>query len=82
MNLYFEFEERRLTASVDWPEDRDTIVVQLNDPKIARELPTDLFFEIERGNKVTFVIEDKDNKRLIELQRVIARRLQEFANKS
>ncbi|MDB5193669.1 MAG: hypothetical protein JWQ96_3232 [Segetibacter sp.] len=82
MNLYFEFEERRVTAAVDWPEDRDTIVVHVTDAVIARDLPTDLFFEIERGNKVTFVIEDLDNKRLIDLQKVISRRLQEFANKS
>jgi hypothetical protein len=82
MNLYFEFEERRVTASVDWPRDSDTITVQLNDARLLRELPGDLLFEIKRGRKVTFEIEDQHNKRLIELQTVIARRLQEFANKS
>ena len=82
MNLYFEFEERRVTAAVDWPKDGHTITVHLNDARLTRELPTDLLFEIESNRKVAFEIEDQHNKRLIELQRVIARRLQEFANKS
>jgi hypothetical protein len=82
MILYFEFEDRKVTANVTWPKDDDPIVVNLNDPIMVREFPTDLYFEVGAKNRVEFTIEDKDNERLLDLQNVISRRLQEFVNKS
>jgi len=82
MLLYFEFEERRVKADVTWPKGKGSISVHVTDPDLARDLPTDLLFDVGANNKVHYTIEDRDNKRLIELQDVIARRLQEFVNKS
>ena len=82
MLLYFEFEERRVTADVEWPKGDDPIVVHLTDAHMAREFPTDLYFEVKGNRKVTYTIEDRDNERLTELQAVIGRRLQEFVTKS
>ncbi len=81
MILYFEFEEKRRKAEVMWPKNDEDIVVHITDPEIAEDLPTDLFFEIKRGNSVTYTMENPDNKRLVELQNVIMRRLQELAKK-
>jgi hypothetical protein len=81
MILYFEYDNRRVKANVDWPKDDEPISVHLTDAAMVREFPTDLFFDVEEGRKVVFVIEDKDNERLLELQSVIARRLQEFVIK-
>jgi hypothetical protein len=82
MLLYFEFEHRRVKADVTWPKDKGPITVHVTDAELARDLPTDLLFDVTRGNRVSYTIEDKDDKRLIELQNVISRRLQEFVNKS
>jgi hypothetical protein len=82
MTLYFEFEDRKVTANVTWPKDDDPIIVNLTDRQMVREFPTDLYFEVGAKNRVEFIIEDKDNERLIDLQNVISRRLQEFVNKS
>lgn len=82
MLLYFEFEDRRFHAEVTWPKGDDPIVVQLSDKRLTRDLPTDLYFDIKGGNKVSYVIEDPQNKRLSELQSILARRLQEFVNKT
>lgn len=82
MLLYFEFDDRRVKAEVAWPKKSGTITVHITDPRLAREMPTDFFYEVERGNKVVFTIENPDDKRQIELQSVIAKRLQEFVNKS
>lgn len=81
MLLYFEFEGRRVTADVAWPKGDDPIVVHLADPQMVREFPTDLNFEVKGSRKVSYILEDKDNKRLTELQDVIGRRLQEFVTK-
>ena len=81
MILYFEFEDRKVTANVIWPKKDDSIVVHLTDARMVREFPTDLHFEIEPRNKVGFIVEDKDNARLTDLQKVLSRRLQEFVNK-
>lgn len=81
MILYFEFEDRRAKADVLWPKDDEPIAVHLTDPHLRKELPTDLLFEVGDSRKVVFTIESPDDKRLIELQTVIARRLQEFVNK-
>jgi hypothetical protein len=81
MLLYFEFEGRRTNAEVTWPKDGDPVVVHLTDKKLTRDLPGDLYFDIEAGNKINYILEDRDNKRLSELQNVIARRLQEFVTK-
>jgi hypothetical protein len=82
MLVYFEFEDKRRKANVHWPRNGQNIVVHITDPELAKDLPTDLYYEMEDTNKVTFIIEDQDNKRLLELQNVLKRRLQEFANKS
>lgn len=81
MILYFEFEDRKVTALVDWPKKDEPIVVHLRDAKMVRDFPTDLHFEVDARNKVGFILEDRDNKRLTELQNVLSRRLQEFVNK-
>ncbi len=81
MVLYFEFEDRRVMADVQWADDEAPIAVHLTDPQLKRELPTDLLFEIGTGRKVVFTIESPDNERLVELQSIISRRLQEFVNK-
>lgn len=78
--LYFEFEGKRRKADVTWPEKGDTIVVHVTDTEIAKKLPTDLYFDVRNENEVSYTIEDRDNKRLIELQNVIRKRLQEFVN--
>jgi hypothetical protein len=82
MTLYFEFEDRKVTANVTWPKNDDPIIVNLTDRQMVRDFPTDLYFEVGARNKVEFIIEDKNNDRLIDLQNVISRRLQEFVNKS
>lgn len=79
--LYFEFEEKRRRADVTWPRTQGDIVVHINDKEIGKNLPTDLYFEIAEANKVSFIEEDPANKRLLELQNVLARRLQELANR-
>jgi hypothetical protein len=80
MILYFEFEDRRVKADVKWPKDDESIAVHITDKQLANALPPDLLFDVE-ASRVIFTIEDPANKRLIELQSVIARRLQEFVNK-
>ena len=82
MTLYFEFEDRKVMADVQWPKRDEPIVVQLTDPRMVREFPTDLYFEVGAKNRVEYVVEDRDNSRLIDLQNTISRRLQEFVNKS
>lgn len=77
MILYFEFEEKRRKAEVTWPKYDENITVYINDAEIAKDLPTDLFFELENGNKITYTIENPENKRLLELQTAIRRKLQE-----
>jgi len=81
MLLYFEYEEKRRKADVAWPKNDGNIVVHLADKDLAQDFPTDLYFEIERGNKVVFTPEDASNKRLLELQTIISRRLQELVRR-
>lgn len=82
MILYFEFEGRRVNAEVTWPKDGDPIEVRVTDKKITKDLPPDLYFDVRPGNKVSYIVEDPQNKRLVELQDVLSRRLQEFVTKS
>jgi TonB family protein len=56
MILYFEFEDRKVTANVTWPKNDDPIVVNLTDKRMAREFPTDLYFEVGVANNVEFII--------------------------
>ena len=81
MLLYFEFEEKRRKADVTWPKNNDTIIVHVTDRELIKEMPSDLYFEIKGGSKITFVEEDPANKRLSQLQKMIGRRLQELQNK-
>lgn len=80
MILYFEFEEQRRKAEVQWPRDAGTINVQLTDSELAAKLPADFIYDINKRNKVSYTIENPDNKRLQQLQKIICKRLQEFAN--
>lgn len=80
MTLYFDFEEQRRTAEVTWPEHTGSIQVVLTDKELIKKLPEDLIFDINKRNKISFIEENPDNKRLIRLQKVISRKLQEFAN--
>lgn len=80
MTLYFDFEERRRMAEVTWPQHSGSIHVELTDKELLQNLPPDLIFNINNRNKVSFVEESPDNKRLIQLQKAISRRLQELAN--
>lgn len=81
MLLYFEFEDKRRKADVVWPKNEGNIVVHVADKELAKNLPTDLYFEVDVSNKVVFTIEDPANKRLLELQSVLGRRLQELVNR-
>ena len=83
MLIYFEFEHRRSKADVILPgKESDSIIVHLQDVLLTHKLPSDLYFERNRENKVVFTIENPANKRLYELQAVLAKRLQELVNKS
>ncbi len=81
MTLYFEFEEQRRKAEVKWPDDRGSINVQLTDYELTQKFPVDLIFDINGRNKVSYTIENPDNKRLTQLQKIICKRLQEFTNR-
>lgn len=81
MMLYFEFEEKRRKADVTWPKNEGNIIVHITDNELTKDLPADLYFEVTRGNKVDFIIEDSGNDRLLALQNVLSRRLQELVNK-
>ncbi|MES2773913.1 MAG: hypothetical protein V4722_07000 [Bacteroidota bacterium] len=80
MIFYYDFEGRRMHAKVYWPSIGNTINVDLTDTQLVKELPSDLIFEMKRGRRIGYTIESRDNKRLSELQKAIAKRLQEFAN--
>ncbi len=80
MIIYYDFEGRRMNAEVDWPNHSGSIQVQLTDKRLLKDLPADLLFDINRINKITYTIENPANKRLTELQKVLSKRLQEFAN--
>ena len=82
MLLYFEFEDKRRRAEVDWPKNDENIVVHLLEKELVREFPGDLLYTVDDSNRVNFEIEDLDNERLLDLQNVIKRRLQEFTSKS
>jgi len=79
--MYFEYEEKRRKADVVLPKSDGNIIVHLTDKDLTREFPSDLYFEIERGNKVVFIAEDASNKRLLELQNILSRRLQELVRR-
>ncbi|MDQ6814947.1 MAG: hypothetical protein M3040_14520 [Bacteroidota bacterium] len=81
MLLYFEFEEKRRKADVQWPKHNGNIVVHVTDKELIKDLPVDLYYEVDKGSKVSFIIEDPLNKRLMELQNVLCRRLQELVNR-
>lgn len=80
MILYFEFEGQRRKAEVQWPQNAGNINVQLTDAELAKKLPVDLIFDMNDRNKISYTIENPDNKKLVQLQGVISKRLQEFAN--
>jgi len=80
MTLYFEFEDRRRKAEVSWPSGKGSINVQLTDKELATKLPGDFIFDLNARHKVSYTVENPDNKRLVQLQNVISKRLQEFAN--
>jgi len=80
MTLYFNFEEKRRIAEVTWPENAGSIHVTLTDKQLVKKLPSDFIFDIDRRNKISFTEEDPHHKRLIQLQTIIGRRLQELAN--
>ncbi len=80
MILYFDFEDKRRTAEVTWPDHTGSIQVTLTDKELTEKLPFDLLFDMNRKNKVSFIEENPEHKRLIQLQKIISRRLQEFAN--
>ncbi|WP_018612226.1 hypothetical protein [Segetibacter koreensis] len=80
MTIYFDFEEQRRTAEVTWPKNGGSIYVTVTDKELTQKLPPDLIFDINRKNKISFVEEDPHFKRLIQLQTIIKRRLQELAN--
>lgn len=77
MLLYFEFDGRRVNANVTWPEGEGTIAVHITDKKVASEFPTDLLFDINEANKISYIEENPSDERLTELQSVIARKLTE-----
>lgn len=80
MTLYFDFEDQRRTADVIWPENDGSIQVTLADRELIRKLPSDLIFDLNKRNKISYLVENPDHKRLIQLQKIVSKRLQEFAN--
>ena len=80
MTFYYDFDGRRWHATVFWPANATTLNVELTDTRIIRQFPSDFIFELKRGNKISYTIEDPANKRLCELQKAVGKRLQEFAN--
>lgn len=80
MILYYDFEGKRMNAEVYWPNNASTVQVQLTDKRLTKEFPEDLLFDINRINKISYMVENPANRRLTELQKVLAKRLQEFAN--
>ena len=79
MLLYFEFEDKRRRADVTWPKRDENIIVHILEKDLAKDFPTDLYYTMDDSNKVNFTIEDIADKRLLELQNVIKRRLQEVS---
>lgn len=79
MVLYFDFEGKRMNAEIYWPDSAGTIQVQLTDKRL-QNFPGDLLFDINRYNKVTYTVENASDRRLTNLQMVLGKRLQEFAN--
>ncbi len=77
MLLYFEFEDQRRRAEVTWPGRDENIMVHILEQDLAAEFPTDLYYTFDDNNRITFTIEDIADKRFIELQTVIKRRLDE-----
>lgn len=80
MTLYFDFDERRRTAEVNWPKNGGSIHVTLSDKELVKKYPPDLIFDINSKNKISFTEENPDHKKLIQLQKAIGKRLQELAN--
>ncbi len=80
MLIYFEFEEKRRKADLHWPKSEEKIVIHLIEPEMTSCFPADLFFKQNDFSKIVFEIEDNANKRLIDLQNTIRRRLQEMVN--
>ncbi len=79
MILYYDFEGKRMNAEVYWPGKVGSVQVQLTDKRL-KDFPEDLLFDINRHNKITYTVENPSNRRLTELQMVLSKRLQEFAN--
>jgi hypothetical protein len=80
MTIYFDFDERRRTAEVSWPENARSINVTLTDKELLKKFPADLIFDLRSKNKISFIEENPDHKKLIQLQKAIGRKLQELAN--
>lgn len=80
MILYFEFEDKKRKAEVQWPNEAGTVNVELTDYELTAKLPVDLIFDINKRNRVSYTAENPDNKRLNQLQKIICKRLQESAN--
>ncbi len=80
MTLYFDFEDKRRTAEVTWPQGSGTIQVTLRDKELLKKLPADIIFDLNKRNKVSFIEESPDNERLIQLQEAINKKLQELVN--
>lgn len=80
MTIYYDFEDRRWHAHVYWPAGATRLNVELMDSHLTRQFPSDLIFEVRNGNTIGYIVEDKANKRLCNLQQAICKRLQEYAN--
>ena len=80
MIVYYDFEGKRMNAEVSWPKGAGSIQVQLTDKRLAKDFPADLLFDISRLKRVTYMIENPDNKRLTNLQMVLGKRLQELTH--
>ena len=79
MILYYDFEGKRMHAEVDWPTAAGTITVQLTDKRL-KNFPGDLLFDVNRYNKVSYMVENASDRRLTNLQMVLWKRLQEVAS--
>ena len=80
MLIYFEFEEKRRKADLNWSKLDGRIEVHLMELDMTSNFPSDLLFVQNKYDKIVFEVEDVANNRLQDLQNSLRKRLQEMVN--
>lgn len=80
MLIYFEFLDKRRKAHLTWSRSEEKMIVHLAETQLTSIFPEDLFFTIDASEKVNFEAEDIKNLKLLELQNVLRKRLQEIVS--